>query len=139
MRGDVSVPVGATPTEAAALGRLRRISFIMDGLIRIPYTDRRIGVDPLVGIAPVLGDALAFLMIFYLYAEAYNLDAPLGLYVKMFGNYAIDFVIGSVPVIGVVFDMMWPASERNVDLIQAMIADRAEQRVMGEESIPDPA
>jgi len=133
------VPEGATAREAAALGRMRRMSFVMDRLIKIPYVDRRIGIDPLLGIAPLLGDAIAATMILYLWAEAYNLDAPPLLYLKMLGNYAIDFVFGSIPVIGVVLDWLWAASDRNVDLIQEMIADRAAERAAAGGTVPERA
>lgn len=129
MVGTVDVPEGATPAEAAALHRMRRISYILDDMIRIPYTQRRVGLDPLLGIAPVVGDAIPVLFIFYQYAEAFNLDAPRGMYLRMLFNHGVDFVFGSIPLIGVVFDALWKASDRNVDLLEDLIAERAAERL----------
>jgi hypothetical protein len=109
----------------------------MDNLFPIPFTERRIGLDPILGILPVIGDTVAFLMIFYLYAEAYNLEAPPKLYVYMLINYLIGYVLGSIPLIGIAFDVLWKATERNVDLVQDMIDERAAERNGGTDPTDD--
>ena len=38
--------------------------------------------------------------------------------IKMATNIAIEFIIGSLPIIGDIFDVLWKANKRNVELIE---------------------
>ena len=38
--------------------------------------------------------------------------------IKMATNIAIEFIIGSIPIIGDIFDALWKANKRNVELIE---------------------
>jgi hypothetical protein len=44
----------------------------------------------------------------------------------MLGNVAIDGVVGAVPLVGDVFDVMWRSNRRNMRLLQEWLA--AEER-----------
>lgn len=109
------VPVGreSGPDEDAALRRVRVVSKLLDESIPLPGTDYRIGIDPILGILPGAGDAVAGAISLYPVAEAYRLGVSRLTLAKMLLLVAIDAVAGSVPVIGPVFDAIWKANEWN--------------------------
>lgn len=104
--------------ERAALHRMDLVSTVLDDAIRIPGTDFRVGLDPIVGALPVAGDSVTSLISLYVVLEAVNLGASTSLVARMLGNVLIDAVIGSIPVLGTVFDAAWKANRRNVRLVE---------------------
>ena len=113
----------AADPEAEALARLRRLSYYMDSAIEIPGTNLRIGLDPILGLLPVAGDLPAAAVSAYIVAEAAALGAPRETVARMVGNLVVDAVVGSVPLVGDVFDAAWKANQRNVRLFEARRAD----------------
>lgn len=114
---------GAADPEAEALARLRRLSYYLDSAIAIPGTNRRIGLDPLLGLLPVAGDLSAAAVSAYIVAEAAALGAPRETVARMVLNLVVDAVFGSIPLVGDVFDAAWKANRRNVRLFEARRAD----------------
>lgn len=106
-----STPGGAR--ETAALERVHLVSRLLDDAFRIPGTDIRFGLDPVLGILPVAGDAVATMVSLYPVAEAYRLGVPRRTLAWMLGRIAVDAVVGSVPLVGPVFDTVWKANVRN--------------------------
>ena len=55
VHGDV---IGQTRVERfhAAERRILRMSHVLDDLFRVPGTSMKLGVDPIVGLIPVIGD-----------------------------------------------------------------------------------
>lgn len=104
------------------------MSYVFDDLFRIPFTDWRFGVDPILGILPVIGDAVGFLTTGYLFVEAWLLDMPRNIYVRMLFNLLVDFIFGSIPIIGTIFDVFWKANDRNVRILETHLRERAERR-----------
>ncbi len=119
MSGPDTIEVmAATPEQAATLRRVRRVSHLLDEAVRIPGTNRRVGLDPILGLIPVVGDLTTALFSAYVVVEAYRLGASRGLLARMVLNVLVDTVGGSVPLVGDVFDAVWKANERNVDLLE---------------------
>lgn len=106
-------PPEMSAREEAALRRVRAVSRLLDEAIRVPGTNFRIGVDPILGILPVAGDAVAAAVSLYPVAEAYRLGAPMPMLAKMLALVAIDASIGSVPLLGPLFDAVWKANTWN--------------------------
>lgn len=111
-------------TEARLLS-LERLARRMDAALRIPGTRIRIGVDGILGLIPGIGDGLALAPAGYIIWQAHRLGAPPALLARMGVNTGIDVAIGSVPLIGDIFDVGWKSNLRNVDLLRRHIADRA--------------
>lgn len=105
----------------AALERVRLVAHLLDEAVRIPGTDFRVGLDPILGILPGAGDAVAAALSLYPVAEAYRLGAPTETLVKMLALVAADFTVGSVPVLGTIFDAFWKANEWNVRIIEDLV------------------
>jgi hypothetical protein len=109
----------AAPGSARA--RLNHLAWLLDNSIRLPGTDFRIGVDALLGLVPVVGDAAGVLLSGYIVFEAGRLGVPAGILLRMALNVAIEGVLGSVPFLGDVFDAAWKANQRNADLLNAWL------------------
>ncbi len=104
--------------KLAALARLERFSRMADNAIAIPFTRFRIGVEPLIGLVPVLGDFAGLAMSCYVLAEAHRAGANTRVKGQMVRNMAIDFFGGLIPVIGDAFDFAWKANARNAQLLR---------------------
>ncbi|WP_277543040.1 DUF4112 domain-containing protein [Haloarcula laminariae] len=107
-----------TAAEAATLDRVHTVTRLLDEAVRIHGTDFRVGLDPLLSILPVAGDAVGAALSLYPIAEAYRLGTPKRTLAAMLGLVAIDAVVGSVPVLGSVFDAFWKANRWNYRLLE---------------------
>lgn len=94
------------------------LAYWLDSRFRIPGTDIRFGLDPIVGLVPGLGDWLAGLISLYFIGKAATLGAGAAVLTRMFGNILLDITIGSIPVLGELFDVAWKANERNARLLE---------------------
>ena len=101
--------------------RLARLAWLLDNAIEIPGTRFRIGLDPIMGLIPGLGDLLGVLASSYIVREAARLGAPASVLTRMAFNVAVDGVIGLVPFVGDVFDAAWKANQRNYQLLEQHI------------------
>lgn len=112
----------ATPArreaQQAALARLDRFSRMADNAIGIPFTRLRIGLEPIIGLVPVLGDFAGLVMSSYVLLEAHRAGANARVKKQMIRNMAIDFFGGLVPVFGDAFDFAWKANARNTKLLR---------------------
>jgi hypothetical protein len=97
---------------------LAKLADTLDSKWRIPLTPFRFGVDAVVGLLPGIGDAAAAAVSGYLIVQAARLGVPRSTIVKMVGNVAIDTVVGSIPVLGSVFDLFFKANNRNIRLLR---------------------
>jgi hypothetical protein len=96
---------------------LRRLSWLMDDLIRVPGLGWRFGLDALVGLIPGFGDTATSLVSFYVLVSAVRYGVPKVTLLRMGLNIGIDYVVGSFPLVGDVFDAWWKSNQRNVDLL----------------------
>jgi Domain of unknown function (DUF4112) len=110
------------------LASVRRIAHVLDEAFEIPGTGFRIGIDPLVGLFPGLGDLLPALAGAYAIWVAWTLGAPASLLVRMALNLGIDAAVGSVPLAGDLFDAGWKPNARNARLLEAWVANPGQAR-----------
>ena len=99
------------------LNRVAKVARLMDTAIHIPGTGIRFGGDAIVGLVPGLGDAAGGLISLYIVNEARRLGIPKHKLAKMLGNIGLDFAVGAVPLLGDVFDVMFKANRRNLEVI----------------------
>lgn len=100
---------------------LQRLSWLMDDLIKVPGLGWRFGLDALVGLIPGLGDTATSLVSFYVLASAVRYGVPKVTLLRMGLNIGIDYVVGSLPLVGDLFDAWWKSNQRNV----ALLSERA--------------
>jgi hypothetical protein len=103
------------------VGRLRRLSYLLDNSIPIPGTPFRIGVDSIIGLIPGVGDLVGGAFSLYIILEAARLGAPRSLLARMGWNVAIDVLVGAVPLLGDLFDAGWKANMRNLALLERQV------------------
>jgi hypothetical protein len=107
---------------SVSLDRLRQVAELYDAGIRIPGTRFRIGLDPLIGLVPGLGDLIGAGVALWIVAEAVRLGATGFVLFRMLVNIAIDTLGGAIPVAGDVFDAFWKANLKNVRLLERHLA-----------------
>lgn len=105
----------------ATLARLESLARILDSVVRIPGTDVRVGVDALLGVVPVLGDLASQLISGYLILEARRLGCSRWTIARMAANSTIDTVVGAIPIVGDVFDVMYRSNLKNIALLRRHI------------------
>ena len=99
------------------IARATRLAGWLDTAFRIPGTRIRIGLDPILGLLPGLGDAVAALVGGFIVWTALRAGAPRPVVARMLGNVAIDAIVGAVPLLGTVFDVVFKAHQRNARLL----------------------
>jgi hypothetical protein len=112
-------------TKAGTLARLEKLAWFTDSSINIPGTSRTIGADALLSFVPGVGSAVGAGISAYAVVEAVRHGAPVGTLTRMGGNIAIDAVIGSIPVAGILFDMAFKANQRNLALLRKHLEETA--------------
>jgi hypothetical protein len=88
----------------------------MDARFRLPGTGWQFGLDGLVGLIPGIGDAATTLVSLYIVAQAWRLGVRKRTLARMIGNIVLDFLVGTMPVAGDLFDFVWKANLRNLRL-----------------------
>ncbi len=112
------------PATAARLERLRRVARLMDTRFRLPLVGVRFGLDNVVGLVPVVGDAVSWAVAGWIVAEARRLGAPPELLGRMGANAAVDWAIGLVPLAGDLLDLGVRSNRRNVRLLERELGQR---------------
>src|SRR5258705_1107128 len=100
---------------------LERLSWLMNDLFRVPGLGWRFGLDALVGLIPGLGDTATSLVSFYILAAGVRYRVPKITLLRMGLNIGIDYLLGSIPLVGDIFDAFWKSNQMNV----ALLKDRA--------------
>ena len=121
--GGFRLDLGATPllgelSREERLARLEALAKLLDIAFVLPGTKIRYGIDGIIGLIPVVGDAIATVLSLWLVREARALGAPWHVTARMLGNVAIQGVVGTVPVAGDAFDVLFRANIRNVRILR---------------------
>ena len=107
------------PTDIAArLARIRRVAWVVDAAFHIPGTRFRFGLNSLIGLAPVAGDAVLGLVSLYIVQQAHAMGVPAPKLARMVGNVVLEVAAGSIPVAGDLFDVALKANLRNVRIVE---------------------
>ncbi|WP_242927851.1 DUF4112 domain-containing protein [Pontibacter vulgaris] len=92
---------------------------LMDNQFRLPGTNFRFGLDPILGLLPVAGDLASFGVSAMLVMTMARHGASGKVVALMLLNIAFDTLLGSIPVLGNVFDFFFKANQRNVKLLRS--------------------
>lgn len=104
----------------------------MDDLIRIPGINWRFGLDALVGLIPGFGDTATSLVSFYILVSAVRYRVPKVTLLRMGLNIAIDYLVGSFPLVGDIFDAWWKSNQMNLALLSKRATVSASEARQGE-------
>lgn len=107
----------------------------LDSRFTIPGTNIRFGLDPIISLIPGAGDWIAGMISTYFIILGVRADLPPAVLLRMGFNILLDVVIGTVPLLGDLFDVSWKANIRNAELLEeyrdnAMTTERHSRRLL---------
>lgn len=111
-------------SKAALMKKARtskRVSWILDELIRIPGTNIRFGLDPILGILPYGGETVATIIGATILGEAGKKGIPLRSLFKMGGNMLLNAIVGVVPFLGDAFSFWFKSNSRNYKMLNSYL------------------
>lgn len=109
----------------AEIEELEKLAHLLDSRWRVPGTNYRFGVDAVAGLIPGIGDFSTGIVSAYLVWRARELGMPGHVMLRMGGNVLLDTIVGSIPVLGSIFDFAFKANRRNVKLMRRHLERRA--------------
>jgi hypothetical protein len=115
----VHIPEVIEPDEKLPpdLVALRRFALLLDEAVRVPGTNRKVGLDAGIGLIPGVGDVISGLMSAWIIVGAMRHRVPLPKILRMILNVLIDLAIGAIPVLGDVFDFVFEQNVMNMRLL----------------------
>lgn len=94
------------------------LAALLDNRFRIPFTNVRFGVDFLIGLVPYAGDIISFCISSLLVVAMARHGASGRVMAKMVWNVVLDTLVGAIPILGDIFDLVYKANRRNVRLLK---------------------
>jgi hypothetical protein len=118
------------PGGGEVLRQLDGLARVSDDLVRVPGLGWRVGIDPLIGLIPGLGDITSTVMAVTILIGAAYVGVPKVTLLRMGMNVALDLIIGAIPFVGDAFDIWFRANQRNMAILHARMpaADRVVRR-----------
>lgn len=108
----------ATPDDRD-LRRVRELARVLDTAFGIPGTRIRVGLDAILGLIPGGGDIAGAALSSVVILLAVRKGVPAAVLWRMVANVAIDTAIGTIPILGDLFDVGWKANTKNVNLLES--------------------
>ena len=112
----MDLPLGREPL--AVLRRIEIMEHVLERSFTIPGVNRKVGLDAIVGLVPVVGDLVTAVMGAYIVWEASNLGLPKWKLWRMAANIAIDTGLGAIPLVGDAFDLFFRSNTRNLRIVK---------------------
>ena len=97
---------------------IERLAKWLDSRFLIPGTNIKFGIDPVMSLFPIVGDLMTYVVSGMLIYTMYNEGASGKVVIKMILNSTLDAIIGTIPLVGTVFDIFYRANDRNVRLLK---------------------
>lgn len=118
-QGKPHIPEVIEPDEKLTpdLIALRRFSRLLDEAVRVPGTNRRVGLDAGLGLIPGVGDVVSGLLSTWIIIGALRHRVPMRKIFRMIGNVLFDLVLGAVPVVGDIFDFVFEQNMMNMKIL----------------------
>jgi hypothetical protein len=110
------LPIGRDP--ASVRKRLEAMEGLLERAFLVPGINRRVGLDAIVGLIPVVGDLVTTAMGAWLIWEARNLGMSKFHLARMAGNVGVDTVVGAIPLVGDLFDFAFRSNTRNLRILK---------------------
>lgn len=98
--------------------KAQALANLSDNKIRIPIIGVRLGLDFLIGLIPVVGDAIMVCVSLVIVRLAVKMGVPRPLILSMLKNIAVDFLLGLIPFLGDVVDLFYKSNEKNVRIME---------------------
>ena len=111
---EIVEPEELLPPDLAAL---RRLAWLLDAAVAIPGTRKRIGISAAIGVVPGVGDAVGAFLSSWIIIGAFRHRVPGKKLFRMIMNVVIDVLVGSIPIVGDISDILFKENLGNVDLL----------------------
>ena len=111
---EIVEPEALLPPDLAAL---RRLAWLLDAAVAIPGTRKRIGISAAIGVVPGVGDAVGAFLSSWIIIGAFRHRVPGKKLFRMIMNVVIDVLVGSIPIVGDISDILFKENLGNVDLL----------------------
>ena len=98
--------------------RIEALERVMEHLFTIPGTSRKVGLDVMLDLVPVVGTTAAAALGTYLAWEARNLGMSKTAVARMAGNIGFDWMLGLIPWVGAIPDLFFRSNTRNLRIIK---------------------
>ena len=108
------------------------IATLLDSAFLIPGTSIRVGLDPLLGLIPGIGDYLSNLIGSSLLFLASRSGVPKIVIFRMSINIFLNMVIGAIPGIGDLFSFWFKSNVRNAQLLHRYGQDSPQVTTTGD-------
>jgi hypothetical protein len=108
--------IGRDP--ASVRQRIEAMEHVLERAFTIPGTGRRIGLDVILDVIPVVGGVVAASMGAWIAWEARNLGMSRWHLFRMAGNIGLDFLLGLIPFIGAIPDFFFRSNTRNLRIVK---------------------
>ena len=109
--------------QSQRLEALRRAARLLDSAVVVPGTSFRIGLDPILGLIPGVGELVSPLFTVSILWHAREFGIPRLVLLRMILNVAIDALVGAVPLVGDLFDVAWKANTANLALLERHVSE----------------
>ena len=113
---ELQLPLGNDPVSVRQ--RIEAMEFLLERCIELPGIGRKVGLDAIIGLIPVIGDIITAAMGAYIVWEARNLGLPKWKLWRMAGNIAFETALGAVPIAGDAFDLLFRSNTRNLKIVK---------------------
>jgi hypothetical protein len=110
------LPIGRDP--ASVRRRVEAMEQVLEGMFTIPGTSRRVGLDVLLDLIPVIGSTVGAAMGSWLLWEARNLGMSKWQMTRMAGNVGTDWALGLIPWVGAIPDLFFKSNTRNLRIVR---------------------
>jgi hypothetical protein len=105
---------------------------LLDQRFTIPGTSIRMGLDPILGLIPGIGDLLANLTGSMILILAAQLGLPKVVLARMGINIAANAVIGAIPIFGDIISIWFRSNVRNVELLDRYLGRPSKRVELGD-------
>lgn len=124
------IPPGVEPAGVRHAGdpltkdpMLTWLAALMDSAFVIPGTKFRVGLDPIIGLIPFVGDAVGTLVSTFIVARCGALGLPRIILARMTINVALNALVGAIPGAGDIFSFWFRSNDRNLNLAREWLAN----------------
>lgn len=114
---------------------IESLAQLLDSAFQIPGTKIRIGIDPLLGLIPGVGDFISLVVSSYPIYVAARCGVSWMTVLRMIFNVAMDSIVGLIPILGDIFDFTFKANQRNLRLLQQSLSHETSRTTRSKEQL----